>query len=156
MHEVKRLKEEVIKLKGKEQVRPSQDNRDSVVKKLEKGSDIASSTFQQDHKSIKHKIPRKKSLGHIKCYRCLEKGHYAKIVKSNPMRKRDFQKVKESFQKTDCALVARKRGIWFNAILSSSGLTRPVTPDRSDRSRPVVLQDPSRSPQSSLSHSITN
>ena len=26
MHEVKRLKEEVIKLKGKEQVRPSQDN----------------------------------------------------------------------------------------------------------------------------------
>ena len=69
MHEVKRLKEQVIKLKGKEQVRPSQDNRDSVVKKLEKGSNITSSTPQQDQKSIKHKIPRKKSLGHIKCYR---------------------------------------------------------------------------------------
>ena len=61
MHEVKRLKEEVIKLKGKEQVRPSQDNRDSVVKKLEKGSNITRSTLQQDQKSIKHKIPRKKN-----------------------------------------------------------------------------------------------
>ena len=68
MHEVKRLKEEVIELKGKEQVRPSQDNRDSMVKKLEKGSNITSSTSQQDQKSIKHKISRKKSLGHIKCY----------------------------------------------------------------------------------------
>ena len=48
MHEVKRLKEEMIKLKGKEQARPSQDNRDSVVKKLEKGSNFASSTPQQN------------------------------------------------------------------------------------------------------------
>jgi hypothetical protein len=66
MHEVKRLKEEVIKLKGKEQVRPSQDNRDSMVKKLEKGSNITSSTLQQNQKSIKHRIPKRKSLGHIK------------------------------------------------------------------------------------------
>ena len=65
MCEVKRLKEEVIELKGKEQVRSSQDNRDSIVNKLEKGSNITSSTPQQDQKSIKHKIPRKKSLGHI-------------------------------------------------------------------------------------------
>ena len=78
MNEVKRLKEQVIKLEGKEKVRPSQDNRDSVVKKLEKGSNITRSTLQQDQKSIKHKISRKKSLGHIKCYRCLEKGHYAR------------------------------------------------------------------------------
>jgi len=67
MHEVKRLKEEVIKLKGKEQVRPSQDNRDLVVNKLEMGSNVTSSAYQQDQKSIKHKISRKKSLGHIKC-----------------------------------------------------------------------------------------
>ena len=84
IHEVKRLKEQVIKLKGKEQVRPSQDNRDSVVKKLEKGSNITSSTSQQDQKSIKHKISRKKSLGHIKCYRCLEKGHYARNCQIKP------------------------------------------------------------------------
>ena len=46
IHEVKRLKEEVIKLKGKQQVRPSQDNRDSVVKKLEKDSNFTSSAPQ--------------------------------------------------------------------------------------------------------------
>ena len=84
MHEVKRLQEEVTKLKGKEQVRPSQDDRDSVVKKLEKGSNITSSTSQQDQKSIKHKIPRKKSLGHIKCYKCLEKVHYARNCQNKP------------------------------------------------------------------------
>ena len=111
MNEVKRLKEQVIKLKGKEKVRPSQDNRDSMVKKLEKGSNITRSTLQQDQKSIKHKISRKKSLGHVKCYRCLEKGIMQEIVKSSPMRKCDFQEVKESFQKIECALDAGKRGI---------------------------------------------
>ena len=84
MHDVKGLKEQVIKLKGKEKVRPSQDNRDSAVKKLEKGSNITRSTLQQDQKSIKHKISRKKSLGHIKCYRCLEKGHYARNCQIKP------------------------------------------------------------------------
>ena len=78
MNEVKRLKEQVIKLEGKEKMRPSQDNHDAMVKKLEKGSNITRSTLRQDQKSIKHKISRKKSLGHIKCYRCLEKGHYAR------------------------------------------------------------------------------
>ena len=65
MHEVKRLKEEVIKLKGKEQVRPSQDNRDPVVKKLDMGSNFTNSAHQLGQKSIKHKIPRKKTLEHI-------------------------------------------------------------------------------------------
>ena len=76
--EVKRLKEEVIKLKSKEQVRPSQDNRGPVVKKLEMGSNFTSSAHQQGQKSIKYKIPRKKILEHIKCFKCLEKGHYAR------------------------------------------------------------------------------
>ena len=66
MCEVKRLNEEVTKLKGEGQVRPSQDNHDPVVKKLEMGSNVTSSAYQQDQKSIKHKISRKKSLGHIK------------------------------------------------------------------------------------------
>jgi len=78
MCEVKRLKEEVTKLKGKGQVRPSQDNRDPVVKKLEMGSNFTSSAHQLGQKSIKHKIPRKKNLEHIKCFKCLEKGHYAR------------------------------------------------------------------------------
>ena len=68
----------MTKLKGKGQVRPSQDNRDPVVKKLEMGSNFTSSAHQLGQKSIKHKIPRKKTLEHIKCFKCLEKGHYAK------------------------------------------------------------------------------
>ena len=50
MQEVKRLKNELINLKGKEQVRPSQDNRDPVVKKLEMGSNFTSSAHQQGQK----------------------------------------------------------------------------------------------------------
>ena len=59
-------------------MRPSQDNHDPVVKKLEMGSNFTSSASQQGKKSIKHKIPRKKTLEHIKCFKCLEKGHYAR------------------------------------------------------------------------------
>ena len=47
MCEVKRLKEEVIKLKGKEQVRPSQDSRDPVVKKLKMSSNFTSSAINK-------------------------------------------------------------------------------------------------------------
>ena len=78
MCEVKRLKEEVTKLKSKGSVRPSQDNHDPVVKKLEMGSNVTSSAHQQGQKRIKHKILWKKCLEHIKCFKCLEKGHYAR------------------------------------------------------------------------------
>jgi hypothetical protein len=36
MQEVEKLKKEVAKLKGKEKVLPSQDNSETMVKKLEK------------------------------------------------------------------------------------------------------------------------
>jgi hypothetical protein len=38
MQEVEKFKEDLSKLKGKSQVQPCQDNRDNMVKKLEKGS----------------------------------------------------------------------------------------------------------------------
>jgi ribosomal protein L29 len=41
--EVKELKEELTKLKSKVQVKPSQDNCDDMVKKLEKGSNLTTS-----------------------------------------------------------------------------------------------------------------
>ena len=50
MCEVIRLKIEVTQLKGMGQVRPSQDNRDPVVKKLEMGSNFTSSAHQQGQK----------------------------------------------------------------------------------------------------------
>ena len=43
---MQRLKKDVIRLKGKEKAQPSQDNRDNMVKKLEKGSNLASTKAQ--------------------------------------------------------------------------------------------------------------
>jgi hypothetical protein len=42
LKEVKRLKKDEIQLMGKEKAQPSQDNRDNMVKKFEKGSNLAS------------------------------------------------------------------------------------------------------------------
>jgi hypothetical protein len=50
-------------LKEESQVQPSQDNRDEVMKKLEKGSTFTSSTPQQHIKIIKGNIQEKKT-GH--------------------------------------------------------------------------------------------
>jgi hypothetical protein len=78
-----------------------------------------------------------------------------KIVKSSLMRKLNYQEIKRSFQKIECAMDARNWGIWFTAVHSSAGLTRPVRPvipDRSDRFKPVQLQDLSRSPQEAPLH----
>ena len=44
--EVERLKKDVIRLKGKEKAQPSQDNCVNMVKKLEKGSNLAASKAQ--------------------------------------------------------------------------------------------------------------
>ena len=109
MHEVKRLKEEVIKLKEKEQVRP-QDNRDSMVKKLEKCSNITSSNPQQDQKSIKHKILRKKYLGHIKCYRCLKKGHYARNCQIKPDEEERLSRSQRKLLENRVCFGCRKKG----------------------------------------------
>ena len=46
--EVEELKIEMIKLKSKGQVQPSQDNHDDMVKKLEKGSNSTTFAPQQD------------------------------------------------------------------------------------------------------------
>ena len=54
--EVEKLKKDLSELKEKSQVQPSQDNRVNMVKKLEKGSTITSSTPQQQLKISKSKI----------------------------------------------------------------------------------------------------
>ena len=55
----------MIRLKGKEKVQPSQDNRDNMVKKLEKGSNLASSKTQQKN-HISSKANTTKSKKHRK------------------------------------------------------------------------------------------
>jgi len=59
--EVEELKIEMIKLKSKGQVQPSQDNRDDMVKKLEKGSNLTTSAPQQGQSKRKSLVQVKKS-----------------------------------------------------------------------------------------------
>jgi hypothetical protein len=67
--EVEKLKEGVIRLKGKEKAQPSQDNRDNMVKKLEKGSNLASfNTQQKNHTSSNDKATKSKKHGKRMCY----------------------------------------------------------------------------------------
>jgi hypothetical protein len=79
MQEIEKLKKEVAKLKIKEKVQPSQDNREPMVKKLEKRIIVTRSISQQNHKINDHKIEDKMKLDHIKCYKCSHMGHYASM-----------------------------------------------------------------------------
>ena len=98
--EVKELKSKPTKLKSKAQVQLSQDNRDHMVKKLEKGSNVTSFAPQQgqakrkdfvqskksnmEHSTCsmnsknKIKLPRKEKYRARTrvCFRCKEKGHH--------------------------------------------------------------------------------
>jgi hypothetical protein len=101
--EVEKLQKDSYVLKEKSKVQPSQDNRESMMKKLEKGSTAAKSTPQQHTMTHKNKIQEKSKIGKIKsqyrpikhktqeslskkprssnkwrvCYKCREKGHFA-------------------------------------------------------------------------------
>jgi hypothetical protein len=55
MQDVERLKDDLSKLKGKSQVQPCQDNRDNMVKKLEKGSNRTSSILRPKKQGKYHK-----------------------------------------------------------------------------------------------------
>jgi hypothetical protein len=82
MQEVEKLKEDLSKLKGKIQVQPCQDNRENMVKKLEKGSNHISSTLQPKKQGNNHKAQeiKKKELDHIQCFKCSKMGHYVRTM----------------------------------------------------------------------------
>jgi len=65
--EVERRMKDLARLKGKSiesNVQPSQDNREDMVKKLEKGSTVTCSKYhQRGHKSNKCPQPKKKLFG---------------------------------------------------------------------------------------------
>jgi hypothetical protein len=76
---VQRLESEMVKLKGKTLGKPTQDNHDHMVNKLEVGTTVTRSSSQQKYKSPHHKRQEKlkKDLKHIKCFKCSDMGHYA-------------------------------------------------------------------------------
>ena len=74
--EVEKLRKDVIQLKGKEEAQPSQDNHDDMVKKLEKGSNLApSKTQQKNHNSSNVKATKSKKHRKKLCYGCGLYGH---------------------------------------------------------------------------------
>ena len=66
----------MIWLKGKEEAQLSQDSHENMVKKLEKGSNLApSKTQQKNHNSSNVKATKSKKHGKILCYGCGLYGH---------------------------------------------------------------------------------
>jgi hypothetical protein len=104
--EVEKLQKDLYVLKEKSKVQPSQDNRESIVKKPKKGSTATRSTPQQYTMTQKNKIQEKSKVGQIKsqyrpikhktqeslskkprssnkwrvCYKWREKGHFCRLV----------------------------------------------------------------------------
>jgi hypothetical protein len=74
------LKMELNRLKGKGHVQPSQDNRDHMVKKIEKGSSITCAKLPQINLKISYQKVDKlkiKKKAHVKCFECLTLGHFS-------------------------------------------------------------------------------
>jgi hypothetical protein len=96
MQEVEKLKEDLSKLKGKSQVQPCQDNRDNMVKKLDKGSDRISSTLRPKKQGNNHKAQeiKKKELDHIQCFKCSKMGRYASMCSPQLKYKKTQRKLK--------------------------------------------------------------
>ena len=100
--EVERLSLDLSKLKGKSVVQPSQDNRETMVKKLEKGSTVQNSC-KLIHKSKESKSQaRKKNMDHIKCYKCSNMGHYASVCSIKIEGQQTLSKRQRSLAKRRC------------------------------------------------------
>jgi hypothetical protein len=78
--ENKMLKMELSRLKGKGHVQPSQDNRNHMVKKLEKGSTITCVKLPQINLKTSYQNVDKtkiKKKAHVKCFECSTLGHFS-------------------------------------------------------------------------------
>jgi Pyruvate/2-oxoacid:ferredoxin oxidoreductase delta subunit len=74
------LKMKLSRLKGKGHMQPFQDNRDHMVKKLEKGSTATCAKLLQINlKTSYQKVdkPKIKKKGHVKCFECSTLGHFS-------------------------------------------------------------------------------
>jgi Pyruvate/2-oxoacid:ferredoxin oxidoreductase delta subunit len=88
------LKMELSRLNGKGHVQPSQDNRDHMVKKLEKGSTITCDKLPQINlKTSYQKVdqPKIKKNAQVKCFECSTLGYFSsecpnkKVIEQSPL-----------------------------------------------------------------------
>jgi hypothetical protein len=73
------LKMELSRLKGKGHIQSSQDNRDHMVKKLEKGSTVTCAKLSQINlKTSYQKVDKTgiKKKAHVECFECSTLGHF--------------------------------------------------------------------------------
>ncbi|KAG2548992.1 hypothetical protein PVAP13_9KG195500 [Panicum virgatum] len=125
--EIERLSQDLSKLKGKSVVQHSQDNCETMVKKLEKGSTLQNSR-NLIHKSKESKSQaRKKNMDHIKCYKCSNMGHYASVSLG---KRRCFGCCKMGHRIATCSDKSSKPGSsgWYNLevpVLKSQRHFRP-------------------------------
>jgi hypothetical protein len=74
------LKMEFSRLRGKGHVQPSQDNRDDMVKKLEKGSTVTCAKLSQINLKTSYQKVNKtkiKKNALVKCFECSTLGHFS-------------------------------------------------------------------------------
>ncbi|CAN6363066.1 unnamed protein product [Urochloa humidicola] len=100
--EVDRLLKDLTKLKGNDIARPSQDNREFMVKKLEKGSTVQSYCNPASKSNKSKPQANKKNLDHIKCFKCSKMGHYASLCSSKLEGQQTLSKRQRSLSKRRC------------------------------------------------------
>jgi hypothetical protein len=137
MQEVEKLNKEVAKLKGKEKVLPSQDNREPMMKKLEKRIIVTRSISQQSHKINYYKTNNKNKLDHIKCYKCSHMRHYASMCSLKEEGNPNQSKRQRSLSQRRC-FGCHKKGHKIEACINQSkvslgkpggtGFAKPVVP----------------------------
>ena len=110
-------------MKGKEKAQPSQDNHDNMVKKLEKGSNLAFSKAQQKN-HISSKVNTTKSKKHEKrlCYGCGVNGHESAMCPHKSW----ADKVEAAYQKASTKEAKQMKSDEQSACLMSKKLGHPT------------------------------
>jgi hypothetical protein len=119
--QVQRLESEMVKLKGKTLGKPTQDNGDHMVNKLELRTTVTRSSSQQKYKSPHHKKQEKgkKDLKHIKCFKCSDMGHYAFMCFTQVERKTRLSRRQRKQLRTITCFGCKKEGHKIQACPNS-------------------------------------
>jgi hypothetical protein len=99
------LKMELSQLKGKGHVQPSQDNRDHMAKKLEKGSTIICAKLPQINLKISYQKVDKtkiKKKSHVKCFECSALGHFPSKCPNKKNDQAKFSRRQRSLSQRRC------------------------------------------------------
>jgi hypothetical protein len=126
--EVEKLKTDLYVLKEESQVRPPQDNRDDVVKKLEKGSSVTTSTPQHISRPTRATFKKRK------------RGMAPHIAPPSSKLKKQSPRREEDQPRGDCSIYAKRRVTQLRTAQELAALTRGglTAPGRLDRVWPTL------------------